>query len=112
MNLITPSCLIIFGYFFKVEESVPLTKDLDAILSFSKFYEIEHTSGAQPKKDIILTLPLPEKYTGKGQLFVLSRSGPESVSSVEEDTEYWTVLDTDIKIKGKVASFRTKHFST
>ncbi|XP_067686927.1 uncharacterized protein [Haliotis asinina] len=97
---------------FKVEESLPLTKDLDAIISFSRFYEIEHTSGTQPKKDIILTLPLPEKYTGKGQLFVLSRSGPENVSSVEEDTKYWTVLDTDIKIKGKVASFATKHFST
>ncbi|XP_071104209.1 uncharacterized protein [Haliotis cracherodii] len=97
---------------FKVEECLPVTKDLDAILSFSKFYDIEHTSGTQPKQGILLTLPLPDKYTGKGELVVLSRAGPENVSSVEEDTEYWTFLDTDIEIKGNVASFTIKHFST
>ncbi|XP_067679671.1 uncharacterized protein [Haliotis asinina] len=96
--------------------------DLESIVSLSMFYEISHTSGHQPQKELTVTLPLPDKYTGEGELLVLSRTVPkgseqqreeESEEENEDDEEetHWTILDTMISVNGNVATFSTNHFS-
>ncbi|XP_046567002.1 uncharacterized protein LOC124275469 [Haliotis rubra] len=96
--------------------------DLESIISLSMFYTISHTSGHQPQNNLSVTLPLPDKYTGEGELLVLSRTVPkgseeqreeESKGENEEDENetYWTILDTVISVNGNVATFSTNHFS-
>ncbi len=94
----------------KIEEVPELEKE-DSILSMSHFFNMEHSSCSEASQDIEMTLPIPDGYTGQGEMLVLSRPGSARVEGEEkqDDAVMWEVNEATVESdrEEQCVSFRT-----
>ncbi|XP_041357529.1 uncharacterized protein LOC121374496 [Gigantopelta aegis] len=98
-------------------DEVSKVPQTDHILSLSHFFNVRHSSGSDPVKDVTVTLPTPDGFKGDGEVVIMSRSGSPAYNDDSDgndgDGEYWQekakwkIMDVQPRVAGKSVSFKT-----
>ncbi|XP_046581195.1 LOW QUALITY PROTEIN: uncharacterized protein LOC124288671 [Haliotis rubra] len=83
-------------------------EEFSPVLSLSHFYDVNHSKGEQPRRDVLITMPTPQDYFGDGDLYVMLRH--DEVDHKEEE-DCWEILEKNPAINAGLITIKVPHFS-
>ncbi|XP_067677725.1 uncharacterized protein [Haliotis asinina] len=83
-------------------------EEFSPVLSLSHFYDVNHSKGEQPRRDVLITMPTPQDYFGDGDLYVMLRH--DDVHHKEEE-DCWEILEQNPTINAGLITVKVPHFS-